>query len=208
MMNRAIDSPTPMPCSQRAIHCTTLVEYEIAHRSLETRHARLHRSHRRRPTVWLGTMSGWPSSAPLQRRCAHRWLPIGGSLRAAPRPHYRPGRQNSGGSVLQLAGSAPIFSPRSARLFIVSLTNTPATGGDQSPGIDTTRTSMSALRLSREISAIAKRWRTAVAVAARVDVFMLCWITATQFGAITSGTGRNWLLKITQKRILGIGRFG
>src|SRR5262245_43210843 len=116
--------------------------------------------------------------------------------------------QNAGGSVLQLAGSAPIFSPRSARLFIVSLTNTPATGGDQSPGIDTTRTSMSALRLSREISAIAKRWRTAVAVAARVDVFMLCWITATQFGAITSGTGRNWLLKITQKRILGIGRFG
>ena len=43
---------------------------------------------------------------------------------------------------------------------------------NQSPGIDTIRTSTSALRLSREISAMAKRCRTAVAVAARVEVSM------------------------------------
>src|SRR5499425_467039 len=99
--------------------------------------------------------------------------------------------QNSGGSVLQLAGSAPIFVPRSAKLFIVSLMNTPGTGGDQSPGIDTIRTSTSALRLSREISAIANRCRIAVAVAARVEVSRLRWTTAGQFGSVTVGTGRN-----------------
>src|SRR5215468_8472564 len=102
-----------------------------------------------------------------------------------------PHAQNAGGSLLQLAGSAPIFLPRSAKLFIVSLMNTPGTGGDQSPGIDTIRTSTSALRLSREISAIANRCRTAVAVAARVEVSRLRWTTAGQFGAVTFGTGRN-----------------
>ena len=67
----------------------------------------------------------------------------------SPRTHY------CGGSVLQLDGSAPIFSPRSARLFILSLIKIPGIGGNQSPGIETIRTSTSALRLSREISAIA-----------------------------------------------------
>src|SRR5262245_40757799 len=81
--------------------------------------------------------------------------------------------QNAGGSVLQLPGSAPIFSPRSTKLFMVSFLNVPGTGGDQSPGIDTIRTSTSALRLSRDISAIATRWRTAVAVAARLEVSRL-----------------------------------
>src|SRR5262245_579589 len=113
-----------------------------------------------------------------------------------------------GVAELQLDGSAPIFSPRSARLFMVSLMNTPGTGGTHSPGIDTTRTSTSVLRLSREISAMEKRCRTAVAVAARVDVSMLRVMTAGQFGAVTVGTGRNWLLKSTQKRIFGIGTFG
>src|SRR5262249_16389371 len=47
---------------------------------------------------------------------------------------------NPGGAVLQLAGSAPIFVPRSAKLFIVSVMNTPRTGGVHSPGIDTIRT--------------------------------------------------------------------
>jgi hypothetical protein len=75
-----------------------------------------------------------------------------------------------GGLVLQLTGSAPIFSPRSAKLFTVSFTKVPATGGNQSPGIDTMRTSASALRLSRATSAIANRCRTAVAVEARVAV--------------------------------------
>src|SRR5262245_66461769 len=70
-----------------------------------------------------------------------------------------PHAQNAGGSVLQLAGSVPIFVPRSAKLFIVSLMNTPGTGGVQSPGIDTIRTSRWALRLSREVSAMATRWR-------------------------------------------------
>src|SRR5215510_13813827 len=116
--------------------------------------------------------------------------------------------QNAGGSVLQLAGSAPIFLPRSAKLFIVSLMNTPGTGGTHSPGIDTIRTSTSALRLSREISAIANRCRTAVAVAARVEVSRLRCTTAGQFGAVTCGTGRNCLLKMTQYRIFGIGRGG
>src|SRR5262245_42598383 len=81
--------------------------------------------------------------------------------------------QNSQGLSLQLAGSAPIFSPRSAKLFMVSFLNTPGTGGDQSGGMDTTRTWTSALRLRFEISAIAKRCLTAVAVAARVDVSRL-----------------------------------
>jgi hypothetical protein len=62
--------------------------------------------------------------------------------------------QNAGGSLLQLA--APIFSPRSVKLFMVSFTKVPATGGYQSPGIDTTRTSGSALRLSLATSAIAE----------------------------------------------------
>jgi hypothetical protein len=57
--------------------------------------------------------------------------------------------------VLQLDGSAPIFSPRSTRLFIVSRAKVPSTGGYQSPGIETMRTSTSALRLSLAISAIA-----------------------------------------------------
>src|SRR5215831_16366449 len=99
--------------------------------------------------------------------------------------------QNAGGAVLQLAGSAPILVPRSAKLFIVSLMNTPGTGGVHSPGIDTIRTWTSAWRLSREISAIAYRCRSAVAVAARVEVSRLRWTTAGQFGAVTSGTGRN-----------------
>src|SRR5687768_13164399 len=45
-----------------------------------------------------------------------------------------------GGSLLQLAGSAPIFSPKSVRLFILSLIKIPGTGGNQSPGIETIRT--------------------------------------------------------------------
>src|SRR5215475_5140730 len=78
--------------------------------------------------------------------------------------------QYPGGWSLQLDGSAPIFSPRSTRLFMVSFTKVPGTGGDQSLGIDTRRTSTSAFRLSLAISAIAKRCRTAVAVEARVAV--------------------------------------
>ena len=46
-----------------------------------------------------------------------------------------------GGSLLQLDGSAPIFSPRSAILFIVSLMKTPGCGGTQSLGTATNRTS-------------------------------------------------------------------
>jgi hypothetical protein len=49
-----------------------------------------------------------------------------------------------GGLVLQLDGSAPIFSPRSTRVFMVSLMNTPDTGGDQSAGISTTATQFGA----------------------------------------------------------------
>src|SRR6516162_4910890 len=99
--------------------------------------------------------------------------------------------QNSGGALLQLAGSAPILVPRSAKLFIVSVMNTPGTGGVHSPGMDTICTWTSAWRLSREISAIAYRCRSAVAVAARVEVSRLRWTTAGQLGAVTSGTGRN-----------------
>ena len=79
--------------------------------------------------------------------------------------------QNVGDSSLQLAGSEPIFSPRSVKLFMVSFTKVPATGGYQSPEIDTRRTST--LRLSLATSAIAKRCRTAVAVEARVAVSRL-----------------------------------
>jgi len=43
-----------------------------------------------------------------------------------------------GGLVLQLDGSAPIFSPRSTRLFIVSFAKVPSTGAAQSSGIETT----------------------------------------------------------------------
>ena len=50
--------------------------------------------------------------------------------------------------MLQLDGSAPIFSPRSTRLLIVSFAKVPSTGAAQSSGIETTYTSMSALRLS------------------------------------------------------------
>src|SRR5262245_16358885 len=97
----------------------------------------------------------------------------GATLNSVPIGLFITDGQNSQGLSLQLAGSAPIFSPRSARLFIVSFLNTPGTGGDQSGGMDTTRTSTSALRLSSEISAIAKRCLIAVAVAARVDVSRL-----------------------------------
>ena len=51
-----------------------------------------------------------------------------------------------------MAGSAPIRSPRSASVFIVSYMNTPGFGGNQSPGMPTTRTSMVAPCLSRAIS--------------------------------------------------------
>src|SRR5215216_2847923 len=50
-------------------------------------------------------------------------------------------RYGGGGSLLQLNGSAPIFSPRSAILFIVSLMKTPGCGGTQSLGTATNRTS-------------------------------------------------------------------
>jgi hypothetical protein len=72
-----------------------------------------------------------------------------------------------GGSLLQLDGSAPIFSPRSAILFIVSLMKTPGCGGTQSLGTATNRTSTVAPRFSREISACACRCRIDVSVAAR-----------------------------------------
>jgi hypothetical protein len=65
------------------------------------------------------------------------------------------GYQNAEGSLLQLTGSEPIS--RSAKLFMVSFLNTPGTGGTQSPGIETTRTSTSALRLSRDIYSAAER---------------------------------------------------
>ena len=64
-------------------------------------------------------------------------------------------RRHRGSLVLQLDGSAPIFSPRPTRLFIVSFAKVPDAGGDQSSGIEATRTSTSALRLSLAISAIA-----------------------------------------------------
>jgi hypothetical protein len=64
-------------------------------------------------------------------------------------------RHGGGGSLLQLDGSAPIFSPRSAILFIVSLMKTPGCGGTQSLGTATNRTSTVAPRFSREISACA-----------------------------------------------------
>ena len=41
------------------------------------------------------------------------------------------------GLVLQVDGSAPIFSPRSASAFMVSLTNTPGLGGTKSLGTAT-----------------------------------------------------------------------
>jgi hypothetical protein len=41
--------------------------------------------------------------------------------------------EDSRGSLLQLAGFAPIFSPKSARLFIVSLLKGVGTGGSESP---------------------------------------------------------------------------
>jgi hypothetical protein len=64
-------------------------------------------------------------------------------------------RRHRGRLVLQLDGSAPIFSPRSTKLFIVSFAKVPNAGGDQSSGIEATRTSTSASRLSLAISAIA-----------------------------------------------------
>src|SRR5262245_7206011 len=63
-------------------------------------------------------------------------------------------RRHHGGSVRQLAGSAPMRSPRSARLFIVSAMNTPGFGGSQSPGMAATRISMVTPCLSRAISDI------------------------------------------------------
>ena len=99
--------------------------------------------------------------------------------------------QYKGGWSLQLVVSAPIFSPRSTRSFIVCFLKAPGSGGAQSPGMDTTRTSTFALRLSRAISAMAKRWRTAVAVEARVAVHRLRSITAIQFDGVISATGRN-----------------
>src|SRR4030095_16309158 len=53
----------------------------------------------------------------------------------------RRGTTDHGGrSVRQLDGSAPIFSPRSTRLFMLSLMNTPGTGGVQPSGMATMRT--------------------------------------------------------------------
>src|SRR4030095_6382121 len=113
-----------------------------------------------------------------------------------------------GGSLLQLDGSVPIFSPRSVRLFIVSLMKTPGCGATQSLGTATNRTSTSAPRFSREISACACRCRIDVRVAERVPISRLRVTTAGQVGSVTWGSGRSWLLKMTQKRILGIGRLG
>ena len=74
---------------------------------------------------------------------------------------------------------------------MVSLMKTPATGGDQSAGIDTIRTSTSAFCLSLAISANAYKCRTAVQVEARVAVSRLRWIMASQLGGVTAGIGRN-----------------
>src|SRR5262245_37169917 len=103
-----------------------------------------------------------------------------------------------GASVRQLDGSAPIFSPRSARAFIVSLSNVPGLRGTKSSGTATMRTSIVAPRSSREIAAWANRCRRDAIVAARVPISRLRATTAGQVGSVTWGSGRSWLLKITQ----------
>ena len=91
---------------------------------------------------------------------------------------------------------------------MLSLMNTPGTGGTQLSGTATMRTSMSALRFRREISDMACRWRSAVRVAERELSSMLRAMMSGQRARTTAGAMRTWLLKITQKRIFGIGRPG
>jgi hypothetical protein len=59
--------------------------------------------------------------------------------------------------VLQFDGSAPIFSPRSASAFMVSLMNTPGLGGTKSSGTAVKRISISPPCFKRAISAWVNR---------------------------------------------------
>src|SRR4030095_9400426 len=79
--------------------------------------------------------------------------------------------QNVGDSLLQLAGSEPIFSPRSVKLFMVSFTKVPAhrrvpIAGDRR---DAPPPPCACAALPRP----SRRCRTAVAVEARVTVSRL-----------------------------------
>jgi hypothetical protein len=57
-------------------------------------------------------------------------------------------------------------------------------------------------------AARANRWRIALTVALRVEVFTLRGRTDFHRGCTTSGGGRNWLLKTTQYRVFGVGAPG
>jgi hypothetical protein len=74
-------------------------------------------------------------------------------------------------------GSVPTLRLRPTRSFILSFTKVPVTGGEQSLGIDTMRTSTSAFCLRREICAIAKRCRT---VQTSAQDFQLRCLTASR----------------------------
>jgi hypothetical protein len=67
----------------------------------------------------------------------------------------RPPGRHYGGVVRQLAGSAPIRSPRSAKAFITFFWNVPGLGGTQASGTAMMRTSTSALCLRCASSACA-----------------------------------------------------
>src|SRR5262245_38867228 len=113
-----------------------------------------------------------------------------------------------GGSVRHFVGSAPICSPRSANWFITSSWNEPGLGGTQLSGTAMTRTSTSAPYLRRLISACANRCRIEFTVEVCVAMIVARLMMSGQRSWVTCGGNRNWLLKITQYRNRGIGRFG
>ena len=127
-------------------------------------------------------------------------------------PHA-PGRGTAlrgchGRSVCQLAGCRAHALPEVRQVVHRLGHKPPGFGGTQSPGMATTPISMVTPCLSRATSDILYRCRSAVSVAARVAISRLRETTAGQFGAVTCGSGRIWLLKMTQKRVAGMGVSG
>src|SRR3954470_24682821 len=110
-----------------------------------------------------------------------------------------------GGSVRQLAGSAPIRSPRSASSFIDFRSNGLGLGGTHPSGTATNRTSTSAPYFTFASSASRNTFRMELSVAARVAAVVLFIITFDQRGCTVSGGHRTSLLKMIQYRILGTG---
>jgi hypothetical protein len=123
---------------------------------------------RRRKGVWKGRSTGsrasmasssvyracWRSSTRSAARKPSLTSRSGGRRPRTRRFTPAPGR-HYGGAVRQLAGSAPIRSPRSAKAFITSFWNVPGLGGTQASGTAMTRTSTSALCLRCASSACA-----------------------------------------------------